>query len=95
MRIPLVEIRSLMLIGTPASGPTSSPARRARSTLAACSRASSGVGVQIALIAGSSRSIRASTDSKTSVGETSLARTRVAISVADSWQRSSVLTVSP
>ena len=42
VRLPLVGVKSLIAIGTPCSGPTSGPDRRAASPASACSSASSG-----------------------------------------------------
>ena len=46
VRMSLVATRSLMPIGTPASGPGSSPAAILASTARAAASATSGVGVQ-------------------------------------------------
>src|SRR5712691_4659445 len=67
--MPLVQTRSLMPTGTPASGPTFFPAMISASTAFACARATSGDGVQKAPSTGLSLSIRASTASVTSVAE--------------------------
>src|SRR5918911_2830670 len=82
MRIPFAAWRSFMPTGIPASGPGSLPSEISRSKRLASSRASSGVGVQKACRMGSRRSIRSSTASTTSTGESSPARMRRASSTA-------------
>ena len=74
----LVQTRSLMPTGTPASGPGSSPAAIVASTRRAAARAWSGAGVQKACRWGSTRSMWAITASATSTAEISFARTRAA-----------------
>jgi hypothetical protein len=63
-----------MPTGTPASGPTLLPAMISVSTAFACARATSGEGVQNAPSTGLSFSIRTSTASVTSVGDSCLVR---------------------
>ena len=68
-RTPAIQMASLIVTGTPCSGPRSSPRRTAASARFAADRARSGSGVMNAFRTGSNRSIRASTASTTSTGE--------------------------
>ena len=86
---PAVSIESLIVNGTPWSGPTGSPRARASSAARARSRASA-ASRTTALIRGFTASIRARQASTTSRDETSRAEMARASHVADRDQSSSV-----
>ena len=88
--IPAVSVRSLIVTGKPKSAPVASPFISAASALRAASRARSAVRVAKALTRGSQASMRASTASISSTGESALLRIRVLSWVAGVKQRSSV-----
>src|SRR5512140_3816847 len=81
---------TLMPTGTPASGATSSPRAIAWSTCRARASTSPGRHSTTALSAGFALSSRASADCATSVAETFRKATRLAIWLAESFQRSVV-----
>ena len=87
--IPAVSARSLIVTGTPCSGPSAAPDMTFASASLAASRARSAISVAKALIRGSSRSTRASTVSTISTGESSRAATIAASRVAGVKHRSS------
>src|SRR5882757_8838108 len=76
---------ALTVNGTPASGPTGSPAASRASRAAAAARAASGSTVTTALTDGFTASMRARWASITSTAENFCAITPAAISDADSW----------
>src|ERR1700691_934892 len=86
VKISLVATRSLIPIGTPASGPGSSPAAILASTTVAAARATSGVGVQNAWMCDSSFSMRRRTASATSTADSVLFLTRAATETASMRQ---------
>src|SRR5437899_997573 len=93
--MPAVGSRSFSEYGMPSRGPRSSP-RRARSSAArACRRARSAVTVRYALSRGLSRSMRASTASQSSTGESARARISRPSSVAGVKQSSVASTTHP
>src|SRR6202140_66589 len=71
---PLVAMLSLMVTGTPSSGPIGSPFRQRSVEALAAARALSGSNAYSALMWGSHTAIWASTSSSTSAGENCLAR---------------------
>src|SRR3972149_6313945 len=85
--IPRVKRTSLMDTGTPCTAPSGSPCMMAASAIFAPWRATSAVTAQKALSVGFSRSMRASSASVSSTGESFLARMRAASSIAGSQQR--------
>ena len=72
-----------MAMGTPCSGPTSSPAAIARSASRACSMASSGYVKQKQLSVGLTSSIRSSAFVTSVTGESEPSRMSAAASVAE------------
>jgi hypothetical protein len=79
---PATGCRSLMVTGTPVSGPAASPRRNTASAARACASAISGAVSVIAFSCGSSRPIWRSTACATSTGDSDFARYRRANSVA-------------
>src|ERR1051326_452596 len=71
---PLVAIFSLMVVGTPSSGPAGSPLCHRSVGAFAVRRAASGSNAHNPLMCGSHSAIWASTSSSTSLGENCLAR---------------------
>src|SRR3954467_1683837 len=71
---PLVAMFSLMVAGTPSSGPAGSPFCQRAVDAVAVARAPSGSNAYSALICGSHAAMCASTSSSTSIGENCLAR---------------------
>ncbi len=67
---PFVAILSLMVMGTPSSGLSGSPARQRRSELVACASAPTASMTYIAWIFGSHASMRVSAARVTSTGDT-------------------------
>src|SRR5262249_20235620 len=79
-----VQMMSLTLIGTPASGPTSSPAATRLSTASAAASAASSLTVRKAPTRGSTAAMRASAARVSSTAEVSRRRTRAAASRTES-----------
>src|SRR5262245_60072716 len=82
---------TLMVMGTPPSGPASSPRARRASIARAAASASSGISVTTALIAGLTAVSRASALSVASRAETLRDLMRLASSLADNCQSSAIL----
>src|SRR5918998_2772795 len=87
VRIPATSKASLIVMGTPCSGPVSSPRAVARSAASASLKAASRRSSTTAFSAGLAASIRSSNISVSSREESSLRRTARAASVAD-WNSS-------
>ena len=94
MTCPAWSTLTLMVMGTPASGPASSPRARRSSMRCAALRASAGISVTTALMAGLTCASRASALSVASRAETWRDRMSAASSLADIRQ-SSAITGSP
>jgi hypothetical protein len=71
---PRVAMFSLMVAGTPSSGPRGSPRSQRASEARACSSAASGRNSQVACRCGSQRSIWSITACVTSTGDSALPR---------------------
>ncbi len=87
--VPATGVVSFTVNGTPASGPSASPAARRRSMRAASARACSAISCVTAFTCGLTSAIRSRWLSTSSPAETSARRTASACAEADSFQRCS------